>query len=130
MTNRYLLDTHTLLWWWLEPQHLSTQARQTIINPHNNIFISLINLWEIGIKYQKGKLPQAKPVINQFEQLADDDQFIILPTTLQHARTASLYPQKHADPFDRMLIAQAECEKLTLISKDEKFPTFNIPLLW
>ncbi|OPH33593.1 type II toxin-antitoxin system VapC family toxin, partial [Moraxella equi] len=110
----YLLDTHTLLWWWVCPSSLSANARAQIANKDNQIFISLINLWELGIKYQKGKLPIAQKAVEWFEILAKEDGFVILSTKLIHARTASSYQQAHSDPFDRMLVAQAECERLIL----------------
>lgn len=127
---KYLLDTHALLWWWIEPMQLSDTVKQVIYNPHNQIFVSPINLWELAIKYQKGKLPQARTAIDEFETLIQEDSFELLPIKLTHTRTAALYNQPHSDPFDRILVAQAQCEQLILISKDSKLPQFGIQILW
>lgn len=128
--NGYLLDTHVLIWWWQNPKQLSEAVRQTIENPHNQIFVSAINLWEMSIKYHKGKLPIAKLIIDDFENLAMSNSFDVLSITTAHARLAGELPQIHADPFDRMLVAQAISEGLTLISKDDKIHQFDAKILW
>lgn len=127
---RYLLDTHTLVWWWTEQNSLSKIALQTIISPYSQIFVSPINLWEMSIKYHKGKWDEAKLLIRDFERLAIRNEFSLLPITLQHARIAGSFLQTHADPFDRMLIAQVISENLILISKDSKLTEFDVNLLW
>lgn len=130
MINQYLLDTHTLLWWWTDATKLSTTAYHTIKNRHNHIHISPINIWEMSIKYHKGKLPEAELVLQNLEYLLQKSNFVMLNIHYRHAKLAGEYQQSHADPFDRMLIAQAECEKLILISKDTQLPQFDVPLLW
>ena len=127
---RYLLDAHTLVWWWTQQDSLSKTALQTIISPYNQIFVSPINLWEMSIKYHKGKWDETKLVIRDFEKLVQVNEFEVMPIKLQHVRLAGQFQESHADPFDRMLVAQAMSENLTLISKDSKLTEFNVNLLW
>lgn len=128
--NKFLLDTHALIWWWLSPKSLSKVAADTITNPHHQIFVSPINLWEMSIKYHKGKLNVVKTAIDDFEKLLIEDDFGVVQIKTLHARLAGALPQKHADPFDRMLVAQAKSEDLILISKDEKLQDFDVNILW
>ena len=80
---RYLLDTHTLVWWWTEQNNLSKTSLQTIISPYSQIFVSPINLWEMSIKYHKGKWDEAKLPIRDFEKLVQVNEFEVIPIKLQ-----------------------------------------------
>lgn len=127
---KYLLDTHTALWWWTTPNKLPNSVLQAIINPNHKIFVSPVNLWEMSIKFHKGKFDEAKTVVADFESLMARNKFSLLPIKLTHVRLAGQFPQTHADPFDRMLVAGAISENLILISKDSKLNEFDVNLLW
>lgn len=83
-----MLDAHTLVWQWTQQDSLSKIALQTIISPYNQIFVSPINLWEMSIKYHKGKWDETKLVIRDFEKLVQVNEFEVMPIKLQHARLA------------------------------------------
>ncbi len=127
---RYLLDTHTLIWAITDHPNLSEQARSIIINPKNEIFVSPVSAWEIAIKYQIGKLPDAKHLIDNLSRYIKKSQFDILPIQLSHSLAIAELPLHHKDPFDRMLIAQCQIESLCLISKDEVFERYDVRCCW
>jgi PIN domain nuclease of toxin-antitoxin system len=126
----YLLDTHVLLWWLFDDPHLSKHAKNAIISPDSRIFISSVSGWEISIKYYIGKMPHVGPLIKELPMYIRRERFEILPISFEHAMAAGALDGKHKDPFDRMLIAQAHSENLTLISNDKIFKKYKVPLLW
>ncbi|WP_394261280.1 type II toxin-antitoxin system VapC family toxin [Moraxella boevrei] len=130
MTKRYLLDTHTLLWYYTEPKSLSKKAIQILSDDDNEIFVSSASVWEMATKHRKGKLGKAEKVLANFERLISDCDFKHLPVNWQHAKLSGEYMLKHSDPFDRMLSAQAQIENLTLISCDNEIMAFPIDVIW
>lgn len=127
---KLLLDTHAFLWAAAEPGELSTKALRAIKSSANELFVSAVSAWEIATKFRLGKLPDAKIVVENFSGIVTKLRASDLPITRTHALRAGSYPQAHADPFDRMLIAQAEIEGLTLVSKDRALRNFGVELLW
>ncbi len=125
-----LLDTHALLWWLDGDHNLSQPARQAIGDAHRVVFISAASAWEIATKVRIGKLPDAVYVAEHFAPILDDQAFRQLPITIEHARHAGLMPGAHRDPFDRMLIAQAQIEGLILVSNETLFDRFGVQRLW
>jgi PIN domain nuclease of toxin-antitoxin system len=125
-----LLDTHALLWWLDGDHNLPQPARQAIGDANRVVFISAASAWEIATKVRIGKLPDAEYVAKHFAQILDDQAFRQLPITIEHARRAGLMPGAHRDPFDRMLIAQAQIEGLTLVSNETLFDRFGVQRLW
>lgn len=121
----FLLDTHILLWFLENDSKLSTQVREVIINPKNIIFVSAISAWEISIKQSLGKLIAP----NNLEEALRFSRLEVLAMKLAHAIKVSDLPMHHKDPFDRMLIAQALVEGLTIITVDHKFKLYDVPLL-
>lgn len=121
-----LLDTHVLLWWLDDYQVLSGAAQAAIRDGHNLVFVSAASAWEIAIKKALGKLDAP----DDLEEAVVASRFQSLPITLGHARGAGGLPHHHDDPFDRMLIAQAHAEQLTVITHDKRFGDYNVPLLW
>ena len=119
----YLIDTHILLWWLFNDPKLNSECREIIRNPNNTIFVSSASAWEIATKYRLNKLPEAKPLVENYCQILTQARFIELVITANQALRAGNLPIKHRDPFDRMLIAQAEQENLTLITYDLAFQT-------
>ncbi len=120
-----LLDTHILLWWLSDDSLLPTAAREAIASPQTEVLISAATAWEIAIKQAAGRLDAPEDLLEAVE--AND--FQTLTITAAHAVDAAALPPHHSDPFDRMLIAQARAETLTLISVDNRFPKYDVELL-
>jgi PIN domain nuclease of toxin-antitoxin system len=132
MMNRsdYLLDSHVLLWWWFDPQRLSSAAHALLVEPTNPILVSAASIWELSLKVHRGKLPELERVIADLPGLLQADGFQELPITAAHGLRAGAYPQPHRDPFDRMLAAQAELDRLVLLSADPQLSSFPCQILW
>jgi len=118
---RILLDTHLLLWWLDASPSLSEAALAAIRDRENTIFVSAVSLWEIWLKQSLGKLrlPQ------DFDERLAAESFESLPLTASHAREVAQLPWRHRDPFDRMLVAQAQAEKLVLLTADEVLASYG-----
>jgi len=110
-----LLDTHVLLWWLEDNPALTAQARETISDPENTVIVSAVSLWEIWLKQSLGKLR----LPDDFMERLAAESFESLPLVASQTRQVSLLPWRHRDPFDRMLIAQAQVEKLILLTAGE-----------
>ncbi len=122
---RFLLDTHAYLWWLSDDPALSTQAREGMADPAAIVYVSAASVWEISIKNHLGKLEfEGDPVKEIWS-----NGFVELPMTAKHADRAGRLPRHHDDPFDRMLVAQAKLEHLTLISRDSAFADYGVSLL-
>ncbi len=124
--NKYLLDTHIILWWLNDDKRLKKPLRQIIENSKEHIFLSIATAWEIGIKYKTGKLSLKTTLEDCFEQTKFAT---ILPITLKHILILNSLPLHHRDPFDRLLIAQAKVEKLTILTNDPKFEEYPVKIL-
>ncbi len=122
---RLLLDTQVFLWWRENSPRLGADAREVIAEA-DLVFVSVASAWEVAIKIGLGKLRIAAP----FEQGVDESQFSKLPITFSHAAVVASLPAHHADPFDRMLIAQAQAEGLTLVTHDRRFERYRVPIVW
>ncbi len=127
---RYLLDTHTFLWWLTNDPQLSLQAKALIADEGNIILVSAASAWEIATKHRLGKLPVAGEAIQRFNELVEADGFEHLQVTYLHALRAGGYPLDHRDPFDRVLAAQSSLESAPLISRDPAFAFFGTQLVW
>ena len=125
MATQLLLDSHIFLWWLNDEQELSGLLRDAIVEPANRVHVSAASLWELEIKIASGKLTSAEPLSDHVEA----DGFVALPVTIRHAVRAAHLPPIHADPFDRMLIAQAQVEGLTLVTVDRRFRLYDVPLM-
>ncbi len=127
---RLLLDTHTFLWWIIDSDRLSRRARSLISSGNNEIFFSAVSGWEIAVKAELGriKLPSAP---EQFvPQQISENAFQVLPLQLRHALRVFSLPSVHRDPFDRMLVAQAETEHMPLLSGDSHFHGYPVKVVW
>ena len=122
---RLLLDTHALLWWLADSKELSVDARSAIADGSNEVVVSAASAWEVSIKRAAGKLRAPDDLTNAVE----DAHLTQLPITLEHAIRAGALPAHHRDPFDRMLIAQALVEGLTIVTRDPRFEPYGVPLL-
>ena len=114
--QRLLLDTHVLLWALEDSPELGEKARRAVIDPRNEVFVSAINVWEITIKRSLGKLRG----LDNLTTTVEDTGFTQLPITLFHAEQAGNLPMHHRDPFDRMLVAQAQPKDSPLSPKTTK----------
>ena len=119
---RLLLDTHTFLWWLSDWEEIAEPAREAIADPGSVVFVSAVSGWEIGIKKAKGRL--AAP--GNLAAMVAEKRFEHLPLTFAHAEQAAALPPRHRDPFDRMLIAQAQAEGLTLVTRDSRIPLYDV----
>jgi len=126
----FLLDTHTLIWWWGRKPDLSAAAREAIESPDSTIFVSAATTWEMATKVRSGRLPEMERRITQYDEGVVEDGFLHLPVDWHHARRAGLLPGAHGDPFDRMIAAQALIEDLTVVSCDPKIAAFGCRTLW
>jgi len=125
-----LLDTHALLWWFTDDERLSLTAKQLIVESDNRVFVSAASAWEISTKQRLGKLPGVPEAAARFSELVAADGFSHLPITHLHSLRAGGYAADHRDPFDRMLAAQSELERLPLVTRDPAFEAFSIRTLW
>ena len=120
-----LLDTHVLLWWLDDHPTLSAKARTAIAHGENLVFVSAVVIWEIRIKQALGKLE----IPSDFREVLDDQSFEMLDITVEHAHMVGDLAAHHRDPFDRMLVAQAKVEGLTLVTRDIFLRKYKIPLI-
>ena len=125
-----LLDSHALLWWWFDPDRLSTAVRELLINPSTPVLVSAASVWELSLKHHQGRLPELSGAITDLPGLLQADGFEALPISLAHGLRAGGYSQPHRDPFDRMLAAQAELDRLVLLTADPQLSTFPCRTLW
>ena len=125
-----LLDTHALLWWLSDDAKLSRRARTVIGATSNTVFVSAASAWEIATKVRLGKLPTGVELASDFEGQLEREGFLGLQISVEHAVRAGLLPGEHRDPFDRMLIAQAQAENLQLVSKEELFDGYGVRRVW
>lgn len=128
--NRYLLDTHTLIWWLKDDERLSKTAKSLVANIDNTIYVSSASFWEISTKNRIGKLPDLNGVIDHLVPLVRKEGFQDLRISSEHAFEAGRFDNPHRDPFDRMLAAQAMQEGLSLITKDPAFESFDVLVEW
>lgn len=126
---RLLLDTHTLLWWVSAETSLSNRARAQIAIAED-VLVSAASAWEMAIKAGLGRLPSAVDLLNDFEGELAKDGFRSLEITAAHGIRAGLLPGPHKDPFDRMLIAQAQAENLAIVSNDRVFDRYGVRRVW
>ena len=120
--QRFILDTHALLWWLADSPQLGERCKEIISDQRNQIYISAATTWEISIKMSLGKLEAPEDM----DSAVEDEGFSKLPISLYHGQLAGQLPPIHRDPFDRMLIAQAQAEGLILITADENITHYKL----
>jgi len=118
-----LLDTHTFLWWDDDKLPAAVVKR---IQAADDVFVSAASAWEISIKAALGKIATRTPLA----QAIRDYGFLALPISIEHGDAVRALPRHHRDPFDRMLIAQARLEGLTLVTRDPAFAAYGVPIVW
>lgn len=123
--RRLLLDTHVLLWWLADEEALGKKARIAIGDANNDVYVSAVSIWEIAIKRVLGKLEAPSAMVN----VVEEEQFTGLPVSLHHAEQVGNLPSIHRDPFDRMLIAQAQSEGLVIVTADTHIFEYGVNCL-
>ncbi len=126
---KLLLDTHTFIFWDSQPSKLSQRALELLTNKDNLRLLSVVSLWEIQIKQQLGKLTLNK-TLEDIILIQQNNYIEILPITVAHILALDSLPLYHKDPFDRLLIAQANRENAVLISCDSVFANYSVQVEW
>jgi PIN domain nuclease of toxin-antitoxin system len=129
-SSRVLLDTHTFLWWLDGDRRLTKKPRTIIADASTVVFVSAASAWEITTKHRLGKLLGAATVAADVIACVRSQGFTPLPITLDHGQRAGALPGPHRDPFDRVLIAQAQADRLVLVSNEEIFDSYGVTRLW
>lgn len=127
---RLLLDTQCWLWWFAQPEKLNENAIKQIADETNEVWLSVASVWEMGIKVSIGKLPLPEKIDHYVSTRMTKLGARSLEIAASHALRVAALPLHHRDPFDRMLIAQAQVEEMTLVSADSTFNQYEVSLLW
>jgi PIN domain nuclease of toxin-antitoxin system len=127
---RLLLDTHALIWWLAGDDALSRRARDAIADENNTVAVSAASAMEVATKFRIGKMPDAAFLAQNFEAIIAEQGFDALAISVHHARLAGDMNIAHKDPFDRLLIAQAQAEDMMLVSNEALFDGFAAQRLW
>ena len=127
---RFLLDTHTLIWWLNEDSALPVSARRLIASRNNTVMVSAVSAWEIATKMRLGRLEAAVELVRDFSAYLAQERFESLSISTEHGIRAGSLPGTHKDPFDRMLVAQAQLENLAIISNDVLLDGYGVTRVW
>jgi PIN domain nuclease of toxin-antitoxin system len=128
--GRYLLDTHTFLWMTSAPERLGEAARERILTPTAELYLSVASVWEMAIKKSLGKLELPAPLPAFLEEQLAAARTSLLAIRSEHALRVESLPWHHRDPFDRLLSAQAALEELTILSRDPAFDAYSVARIW
>ena len=125
-----ILDAHALIWAVDEPSKLGSQASTALRDPANDLFVSAGTIWELAIKAGLGKLTLSLPFREWMKHAMTDLRTAVLPITIDYADVQSRLPRHHGDPFDRLLVAQAQVENMALVSSDSVLDQYGVTRLW
>jgi PIN domain nuclease of toxin-antitoxin system len=123
---KYLLDTHTWLWLLIEPERVGKRTMAIALQESNELYLSLASAWEIAIKHAQGRLSLPESPMRYVESRTSEDGVKLLPLRLDHLCGAAALPRHHADPFDRVLIYQAQAEQMVIVSHDAAFKRYDV----
>jgi PIN domain nuclease of toxin-antitoxin system len=127
---KFLLDTDTFIWADLSPEKLSPKCQNLLLDPDNILILSLTSVWEMQIKYQLGKLNLRLPLPDLVREQQEINSIQILEIELDHVWALDRLENHHKDPFDRLLIAQAIVENISIVSNDGLFDRYSIERIW
>lgn len=122
-----LLDTHAVLWAVAAPENLPPPVSDALVDRRNGVFVSAVNTWEMAIKAGLGRLDAP---FGELPRIFEDAGFEELPVTVSHTLLVKDLPNHHRDPFDRLLLAQAMAEELTLVTRDSQLHAYGVPVFW
>jgi PIN domain nuclease of toxin-antitoxin system len=126
---RLLLDTHIFIWWADEPERLPPFILNALMDEENDLLRSVVSLWEMQIKTQLGKLAMSRPLDHLVSLQQSVNELELLPVLAHHVFALDELPLLHKDPFDRMIIAQSQIEKMTIVTVDKAFQAYEVALL-
>jgi PIN domain nuclease of toxin-antitoxin system len=127
---RLLLDTHTLIWWLTGDSSLPASARRLIASRNHDILVSTVSAWEISTKVRLGRLNTATDLARDFSAYLAQERFESLSISIEHGIRAGSLPGSHKDPFDRVLVAQAQMENLAIVSNDAELDGYGVSRVW
>ncbi|MCL2049933.1 MAG: type II toxin-antitoxin system VapC family toxin [Defluviitaleaceae bacterium] len=127
---KILLDTHVMLWWVNEYEKLSPTARAALLDPRHTLYLSVASLWEIAIKTSLGKLSELDGGVRYLFHKVDVLPITVLPISMPYIEAVELLPFIHRDPFDRMIIATAKIDGLSILTTDENIHRYDVPSIW
>ena len=127
---KVLVDTHAILWWLAGDERLSKRARKILEDPENKRWVSIASLWEIAIKMSSGRLPAEGLTLGTIAGLLKAQQFAILPVRLEDLLRLELLPWLHRDPLDRLIVAQALEEGISLLTADGAMSQYPVQTIW
>lgn len=126
---RLLLDTQVWLWMHLDPTRLGREVQERFVDAGTTLLLSAASSWEIAIKHSLGKLPLPEPPATYIPSRMRRDNVDALPVSHIHALHVATLPHHHSDPFDRLLVAQAQIEKIPLVTADRHIPRYDVEVL-
>jgi PIN domain nuclease of toxin-antitoxin system len=127
---RLLIDTHSFLWFVQGDPRLGASARHLVTDAANDRFLSLVSVWEMAIKLSVGKLSLGQPIEAFIAQQLNQNGLSLLGIDISHVAAVAVLPLHHRDPFDRLLIAQAKVERMSMVSNDAVFDAYGVTRLW
>jgi PIN domain nuclease of toxin-antitoxin system len=127
---RLLIDSHALIWYVDQHQQLSSASHAGMSDPANELLLSAGSIWEIAIKVSLGKLVLTQPYLFWMSQALSDLGITVLPITVEYADAQASLPRHHSDPFDRLIVAQALIEEVSIVSADARMDAYGITRLW
>jgi PIN domain nuclease of toxin-antitoxin system len=127
---RFILDTHTFLWWITDHEMLSEHARHVIQDGDNTLYLSVASGWEIAIKARLGRLELSGEPQKVIPEQMSRNAIQVLPIQMSHALRVYALPDHHRDPFERMLVAQAQVEELPILTSDPQIAQYDIDVVW
>ena len=127
---KLLIDTHVAIWWMSKREKLSPKVKAMLLDDANSLYISIVSAWEVAIKTSLGKLPEFDGGAKVFIAEMEDNPIVFLPVRKRHVEMVETLPFHHRDPFDRLLIATAKVEGMTILTADENIHQYDVPWIW
>ena len=127
---KLLLDTHTAIWMMNKHARLPSGVKAMLLDEENTLYISIVSAWEVAIKVSLGKLPELPGGVKKFLSEAEELPITLLPIAPRHIEIVETLPLLHRDPFDRLLVAAAMAEGMTLLTADENIHRYDVPSVW
>jgi len=127
--SRFLVDTQTWLWMVAEPARLSDSTRDLLADPRSELLLSAASSWEIAIKYRLGKLPLPKPPVRFIPELLRLSGTVPLAIEHDHTLRVADLPDHHRDPFDRLIVAQAQCLEVPIVTADRQLSAYDVSVV-